>query len=131
MVTRIVPVSRTRYNRTTVKAQKKLDTLVIRDSTPFVPQKSGVLRNSVITNTVIGSGCVVWKTPYAHYQYIGKDMIGVVSKRHYAMRYETKEYNGQILHYNEPSASAKWFEKAKRIHGRDWNRAVKEIFRNG
>ena len=59
-------VSTLKYNKKLEKAQKQLDTMVIKDSTRYVPVRGGVLRNSVNLNTVIGKGFIVWKTPYAH-----------------------------------------------------------------
>lgn len=50
-------------------AQKMLDSEVLRISSPYVPHLTGALEESGAIHTKIGSGVVVWKTPYARYQY--------------------------------------------------------------
>lgn len=51
--------------------QKFIDAEVIRQNEPYVPFDEGVLTASASTATDIGSGLVVYNTPYAHYQYYG------------------------------------------------------------
>lgn len=58
----------TRYG----KAQVFIDSEVLRRCEPYVPFKSGTLRNSGPLHTVIGSGKVKWVTPYARPQYYRK-----------------------------------------------------------
>ncbi len=50
-------------------AQKWLDNEVIKDCNPYVPYRTGNLATSVIRHTVIGSGMIVYKTPYAKVVY--------------------------------------------------------------
>lgn len=47
------------------KVQKFIDSEVIRLSDPYVPFRMGMLKDSAIAATVIGSGIVVYSTPYA------------------------------------------------------------------
>lgn len=108
-------------------AQKRLDTLVISDGEKYVPFKNGGLRASAHIATVIGSGLIVYNTPYAHYQYIGKDMVGVETKKHWAKKYETKIYNGKVLYYHEQDTGSQWFEKAKEQNLDKWTRAVGRV----
>lgn len=105
-------------------AQRRLDILVAINSTRYVPVDSGVLRNSV---NYLTPGEVSWNTPYAHYQYMGKDMIGIETKRHRAMKDEAKEYNGKLLKYSEPEATPEWVETAKNIHMKEWVNTIGEI----
>ena len=56
------------------RAQRAIDSSVLRFSEPFLPFQSGALRNSGITGTVVGSGRVQWTAPYAHYLYEGRGM---------------------------------------------------------
>lgn len=51
------------------KAQKYVDSEVIRRCAPLVPFKTGTLEGSSSSNTKIGSGKVIYKTPYARKQY--------------------------------------------------------------
>lgn len=107
-------------------AQIHLDNRILRDSNVYAPEDAGVLVGSSLTNTKPGTGEVIWKTPYAHYQYEGKAMVGVETKRPWARKHEPKEYNGKYLHYNKESARAHWFEEAKRHHLKEWERGVEE-----
>ena len=62
------------------RAQRAIDSSVLRFSEPFLPFQSGVLRNSGITGTVVGSGRVQWTAPYAHYLYEGRGYGGRTSR---------------------------------------------------
>lgn len=53
------------------EVQKYIDSEVIRLSDPYVPFDTGMLKHSAISATVIGSGVVVYNTPYASKQYYG------------------------------------------------------------
>ena len=121
-----IHISDSRIMKNIEKAQCYLDNAVLEDCNQYVPFRNGELRRSGIRNTVIGSGEVKWVTPYAHYQYEGKDMIGTVTKRHFAMQGEPKEYNGLALRYHTAGTGSQWFEKAKRVHGKDWIKQVKK-----
>ena len=88
----------------TAKAQAALDSVVLQDSNYFVPLKTGTLQKSGILNTRIGSGEVVWRTPYARAQYYG---VGF-------------DHSKQ----DNPIACAKWFEAAKARYKEKWVRLV-------
>lgn len=51
------------------KCQKFVDSEVLRLSDPYVPMKTGMLKKSGISGTVIGSGVVEYTAPYAKRQY--------------------------------------------------------------
>lgn len=88
------------------RAQKVLDSVVLRDSNYYCPQDTSMLQKSGIENTVIGSGLVSWKTPYAREQYYG--------------------VNIDHSHSRNPNATAKWFETAKAKYLNDWVNLVKK-----
>lgn len=91
-------------------AQMKLDQQVITDSNYFCPLKTGTLQKSAEINTVIGSGLVVWKTPYARAQY-------------YGVKFDrSKDPN--------PNACAKWFEAAKSRKEKDWVNLVDDTIKH-
>lgn len=95
------------------KAQSKLDQQVINDSNFYCPLRAaqgGTLQKSAIINTVIGSGLVVWKTPYAHRQYYGVNFD------------HSKNAN--------PNACAKWFEAAKARKMEQWRKLVDDTIEN-
>lgn len=52
--------------------QKVVDAAIIRYCFPYVPYDEGVLAASASTATKIGSGEIVYDTPYARYQYYGE-----------------------------------------------------------
>lgn len=92
------------------KAQMKLDQQVITDSNYYVPLKTSTLQKSAIINTVIGSGLVKWRTPYARAQYYGVNFD------------HSKQRN--------PNACAKWFEAAKARKLKDWEKLVNDTIQN-
>lgn len=96
--------------------QRHIDSECIRLSTPYVPRLSGTLKGSAIRATTLGSGVVVWSTPYARYQYYGKVMIGLAPK----------EVSDKDLTYHG-GGGKKWFEEMKAAHRDDILRSAAEI----
>lgn len=86
-------------------AQVWLDTSVLRDCEPYVPSSSGELIRSARTATKIGSGEIIYNTPYARAVYYG--------------------YHGKSQ--TRPLATRLWFETAKLVHGDKWIKGVKKI----
>lgn len=109
------------------RAQRRLTNAVIQDSTKYVPHRGGKLRASVHNATVLESGIIIYNTPYAHYQWKGKDMIGMETERHWARKNETKKYNGKMLVYREPGTTKEWTKEAERDNLQKWNRMVGRI----
>jgi len=89
-------------------AQMQLDEDVLKDSNYFIPEESGNLMQSGILHTRIGSGKVIWKTPYARRLY----------------------YNPQYHFHKEtnPNAQGLWFEAAKKLHKEDWLHKAKKKY---
>lgn len=85
--------------------QKYFDALVLQDSNFFCPIKTGTLQKSAIINSRLGSGELVWKTPYARRQYY--------------------DYHKPPYQPN-PNACGKWFEAAKARWLEKWVRFVNE-----
>ena len=90
---------------TTRQVQAPLDALISQDSNFFCPIKTGTLQKSAIINSRLGSGELVWKTPYARRQYY--------------------EYSKPPYQPN-PNACGKWFEAAKARWLEKWVRFVNE-----
>ena len=90
---------------TTRQVQAPLDSLILQDSNYFCPIKTGTLQKSAIINSRIGSGELVWRTPYARRQYY--------------------EYSKPPYQPN-PNACGKWFEAAKARWLEKWVRFVNE-----
>lgn len=59
-----------------ITAQQFVDSKILRLSDPYTPMLTGLLIKSSQLHTVIGSGLVVWRTPYARRQYYLKSGIG-------------------------------------------------------
>ena len=120
------------------RAQRAIDSSVLRFSEPFLPFQSGVLRNSGITGTVVGSGRVQWTAPYAHYLYEGRVMgpnvplheggqlVGIFSPK------APKKYTGKKLQFHgAPKRGARWFDRMKRVHTADIVAEANRAYRGG
>jgi hypothetical protein len=107
-------------------AQKVLNYQIIADTSKFVPFKQGILSNSV---HVENENEIVYQTPYARFQYMGKVMVGIVSKSPFARVGERKRVvPGRDIIYDKtahPEAGSRWFERAAEEYESDWIRAVK------
>lgn len=83
-------------NARAMKAQKFIDSEVLRLCTPKVPKRDGALISSGLIHTVIGSGTVRYKTPYARRWY-----------------YENANFSGA------PERGNRWFERMKTQNAQD------------
>lgn len=104
-----VPATVNRLNPCFQKAQTFLDSEVLRTSAPYVPMRSGALMRSGTTGTKIGTGKIVYNTPYAK-----------------------RKYYGFGFHFSKdkhPQACAQWFEKAKATHKDAWLQGVSKIIK--
>lgn len=104
--------------------QKTVDAAVIRECFPYVPFAEGALTTSANLATKIGSGEVVYDTPYARYLYYGEvygpnipivengEIVGWRSP-------PEKHPTGRALQYNQdinPQAGSHWFDRAMADH---------------
>lgn len=95
-----------RFSTRFKRAQEYLDNEVLKDSTPYVPMDTGNLYKSGIRHTVLGSGEVVWNTPYARINY----------------------YTGRRFRKtHHPKATSKWFEHAKSVNKTKWLNGAEKI----
>ena len=105
--------------------QKVIDEAVIRKCEPYVPFDEGVLTASASLATDIGSGLVVYNTPYAHYQYYGEiygpnfqvEQGGEMVWR--SPKGKMKKATGRKLSYHlekHPLAGSHWFERMMANH---------------
>lgn len=88
------------------EAQFWLDNAVLKDSTPYVPRDEGFLETSGISGSVIGSGELVYNTPYAKAQY-------------YGLPNKSKDVH--------PQATCQWTEKAKAAMLKAWRDGVGKL----
>ena len=68
-----------KYSNNFSKAQKFVDSEVLRYCSARVPFDTGMLQKSGILGTIIGSGVVRWIAPYAWFQYYGTSR-GIVGR---------------------------------------------------
>jgi len=76
------------------RVQQFIDSEVLRLCDPYVPMDTGHLKGSGTRHTRIGSGRVIYKTPYARRMY----------------------YNPQYNFQGAPMRGAYWFERMKANH---------------
>ena len=99
--------NRNRIPQNIEKAQKYLDSQVLKDTDKYVPMRTGILAKSGILGTRIGSGEIEYIAPYARKLYYGVT-IRLSKSRH-------------------PLACAKWFEASKAVNKRSWLTDVRRI----
>ena len=91
-------------------AQKFVDSEVLRLCDPLVPFQTGMLRNSGILGTDLGSGSVYWIAPYAKAQY-----------------YRTRKVGTKASDQCGPF----WFERMKQVSGQRIIEGAKKIAGSG
>lgn len=113
------------YSKRFWQAQCFVDSECIRHMSKYTPYRTGQLIRSVTLGTKIGSGRIVYNSPYARYQYYGVA---------YGPNYPVTKNGAQIgwwsppkkhptnreLEYSthkNPSAQKLWFEKMKQEKG--------------
>lgn len=107
--------------------QKTVDAAVIRECFPYVPFDEGILAGSANAATEIGSGEVIYDTPYARYLYYGEvygPNIPIVENGTVVGYWSPPEKSGtgRKLQYNtekHPLAGSHWFDRAMADHKDD------------
>ena len=102
-------------------AQKFIDSECIRLMSRYTPMRTGLLAKSPILGTKIGSGHIVYASPYARYQYYGVLMVSSVNGSAWARSGESKVLTNKPLQYDKtkhPQAQRLWFETMKTNHGK-------------
>lgn len=98
---------RMKVDNATSQTQRILDSQVLKDSNYYCPMDTSTLQKSAILHSVIGSGKLVWQTPYARMQYYGCP---------------------NKSHQKNPNATMKWFESAKAKNLNNWLRIANGEF---
>ncbi|MFC4075223.1 minor capsid protein [Salinithrix halophila] len=95
--------------RVAEEGQKELDAQVLKDSNFYAPEDTGELIASSIRATQIGSGKIIWNTPYARRLF----------------------YNPQYKFSRDknPNAGGLWFNRAKSAHLAGWVKVLKQTTR--
>jgi hypothetical protein len=112
------------------KVQKFIDQETIRYMDPYTPRITGALIKSVTQGSKIGSGDLIYSSPYARYLYYGKLMVSSVTGSAYAMHGESKVLTDRDLEYSKasnPMAGPYWFERMKADHKDDILNGARKI----
>lgn len=101
------------------KAQQFLDNEVIRTTDAYVPLDSGKLKQSAISGTKVGSGKIVYNTPYAKYQFYQKLMVGKAPK--------TLTNKDLKYHSGDSKRGGFWFTRSKADNLDAWLKGVSQV----
>ena len=93
------------------RAQKFVDNAVLSGCAPLIPLRTGMLINSGILGTTIGSGKVSW--------------IAIYSRAQYYLVHRRLASNG------ETQRGGQWFQRWKEVHGRATIASARRIAGSG
>lgn len=106
---------------------------IIADSNYYCPHGEDSLITSAENNSDLENGIIVWDTPYASYLYHGVLMVGkngsARAKRGEKKKIKVPEQKLNFATDKNPNAQMMWYEKAKDIHGDQWNTIYKNAFK--
>lgn len=128
------------------KAQFFLDAQVMTDMVPYMPMQTGnfIARTRAMSAAIAGSGKVVAAAPpMGRYLYMGKAMVDSetgkgpakieVSPGEYILRFRkgakliATDRDLEFSKAANPKVQKKWFDAAKRDHGKAWVKQAKKI----
>ena len=126
------------------RVQRFIDQTVIDDTSQYVPASPDrTLEFSAQLSTEIGSGMVIWNTPYAHYQYMGIvygpnipeiDPETGVLLGFWSIPGMKKHPTDKRLTYDtaqNPLAGSFWFERSKADNLNAWLDGARRVAING
>ena len=124
------------------RVQRFIDQKVIDGCQPYVPASPDrTLEFSAQVSTEIGSGQVIWNTPYAHYQYMGivyGPNIPIIQDGvlmgYFSPPGRPKYPTDRNLTYDtsqNPMAGSHWFERAKADNLNEWLDEARRVMLNG
>lgn len=99
------------------RVQRQFTVECARQMDPYVPMRQGTLKNT----RFIGPDYVEYRMPYAHYQYVGKLMVGVESGSPWARSGEPKRYVAppvSLQYHSAPKRGALWDKRMWADKGR-------------
>lgn len=108
-------------------AQWRLDNQIMQDMIPFMPQQTGTFINvtQAQSSAMAGTGKVcAGAPPMGRFLYEGKVMIDPLTGSAWARAGAKKIVTDKPLTYANPMATPHWFETAKALHLKDWERLV-------
>lgn len=123
-----------RFEKQFQDAQFTLDSTVMKDMKPYMPQQTGTFIDitSAQSASLAGSGTVVAAAaPMGRFLYEGKVMVDEQTGSPWARPGAKKVVTDKDLTYSNPKATPHWFDTAKKNHGKSWVKAVKNIAGGG
>lgn len=118
------------YERKLQKAQYWLDNQIFNDMEPYMPYKTGTLKQlaRAETSSLAGTGKVVAAAgPYGRFQYEGKVMVDPNTGSPWARPKAKKVLTERPLAYANPLTEPHWFETAKKNHLKGWIEGVEKV----
>lgn len=117
-----------RINANLENAQWWLDNQVMTDMVPYMPHNTGSFVNITRAQSaaIAGTGEVVaGAAPMGRFLYNGVVMVDPETGSPWARPGAKKIVTAQPLTYSNPQATPKWFDTAKKNHGKQWIAGVK------
>lgn len=127
-------INLSRFEKQFEDAQFVLDSTVMKDMKPYMPQQTGTFINitSAQSASLAGSGTVVAAAaPMGRFLYEGKVMVDPLTGSPFARPGAKKVVTDRDLKYSNPKATPHWFDTAKENHGESWVNTVKKIAGGG
>lgn len=126
-----------RFEKQFQKAQFELDSAVMKDMQPFMPQQTGTFINvtKAMSAALAGSGKVVAAAPpMGRFLYEGKVMVDEQTGSPWARKGAKKVVTERDLDYykgKHPNVTDHWFDAAKEKYGDEWVALTKKIAGGG
>ena len=127
-------INLSRFERQYEKAQFELDSAVMKDMVPYMPQQTGTFINvtKAMSASIAGSGTVIAAAPpMGRFLYEGKVMVDEKTGSPWARPGAKKVVTDRDLDYSNPRATPHWYDTAKKNHGKSWVNTVKKIAGGG
>lgn len=111
------------------EAAKMLAETVARLSDPYVPMSAGAGAHMKESYYIASDGSeIVYRGPYAHFQYAGEVMVGVKTGSPWAMSGEPKRGTGRALAYHgAPLRGKEWDKRMMADRGDEVVRSVADF----
>ena len=129
-----IEVDMSRFKKQFKEAQFYLDSQVMTDMVPYMPDRTHTFINLVRARSAAtaGSGTVIAGVPPSgRFLYEGKVMIDPVTGSSWARKDAKKVVTNRPLIYSNPQATPHWFDTAKERHGKQWVDETKRIAGGG
>jgi len=120
--------------RTGSRAQQKWDDYLRFEFQPYVPMDTGMLIRSAELATTIGSGEIIYNTPYSKYLYYGKLMVDRKTGSAYAREGVPKELTATDLKFSNAAnkkAGSFWDRRAANDRFDAWKKTYAAIIAKG